>query len=59
MQTAWRMYCVVAGDAFFANINAGFGASLEVRKLYPVVDDADPCAGNHGLRESEQVLSVR
>jgi hypothetical protein len=21
--------------------NAGFGASLEVRKLYPVVDDAD------------------
>jgi hypothetical protein len=53
------MYRVVAGNAFFANINAGFGASREVRKLYPVVDDADACAGNHGLRESEQVLSVR
>ena len=26
--------------------NAGFGASLEVRKLYPVVDDPDAEANN-------------
>lgn len=29
--------------------NAGFGASLEVRKLYPVVDDPDAEA-NHLIR---------
>jgi hypothetical protein len=26
--------------------NAGFGASLEVRKLYPVVDDPDAAAND-------------
>jgi hypothetical protein len=34
--------------------NAGFGASLEVRKLYPVVDDAD-AEGNDLIRVIDEL----